>query len=513
MLVTLLGAGPGDPGLLTLNGVEALEKCDVVVFDALANKDFLKFAPDTAEKIYVGKIASNHALSQTEINALLVRKARENGGQRVVRLKGGDPFIFGRGGEEALYLREAGVPFDIVPGISSAVAVPAYAGIPLTHRGLTSSLTILTGHENPEKDKSAINWKALAESGSTLVFVMGMKNLDAIVDCLINAGLAEDTAAAVIYRGTTPAQKAVFAPLCELGGAVRQAGISHPALIVIGKVVTLAPEMSWFVEPPLAGRTIIVTRAREQASELAASLIKLGADVIQFPTIKIKPLEDSGPLDAALDNLQAYRWLVFTSVNGVKFFWDALQKRGLDSRALAGLLIAAIGSGTASALARKGITPDLIPADFIAESLASAIVAAEGGRMENCRVLLPRARQARNALPDTLAAKGAVVDVVPVYETVPDTSGKEEALSLLRANGVDCVTFGSSSTVRNFFASVPVEVLLEHPEIRLAVIGPITANTLAEYGLKASIMPDRHDMPGFIASIAEYFSTGNLENG
>lgn len=513
MLVTLLGAGPGDPGLLTLNGAKALEKCDVVVYDALANREFLKFVPEKAERIYVGKIASDHALPQREINALLVEKARENGGQRVVRLKGGDPFIFGRGGEEALYLKEAGVPFEIIPGVSSAIAVPAYAGIPLTHRGCTSSLTILTGHENPEKDKSAINWKALAESGSTLVFVMGMKNLASIVERLINAGLAEETAAAVIYRGTTPSQKAVFAALRDLPQAVCEAGISHPALIVVGKVVELAPEMTWFVTPPLAGRTIIVTRAREQASELAAALTQLGADVIQFPTIKISPVQCGDALDAALDNLSAYKWLAFTSVNGVKFFWEGLERRGLDSRALAKLSIAAIGSGTASALERKGIRPDLMPEEFVAESLASAIVAAEGDNLRHCRILLPRAAQARNALPDMLAAKGAVVDVLPVYETLPSDAGKEEVLELLRGNRIACVTFGSSSTVRNFLDVVPVDLLLEHPETRLAAIGPITASTIAEYGLKTSIMPERHDMPAFVSAIAGHFAWEAKNNG
>lgn len=513
MLVTLLGAGPGDPGLLTIKGVDALKKCDVVVYDALANRDFLRFAPEKAEKIYVGKIASNHALAQMEINALLVEKARENGGQRVVRLKGGDPFIFGRGGEEALYLKDAGVPFEIIPGISSAIAVPAYAGIPLTHRGCTSSLTILTGHENPEKDKTAINWKSLAESGSTLVFVMGMKNLNSIVERLISAGLSGETEAAVIYRGTTPEQKSVFSPLRELPEAVEKAGLSHPALIVIGKVVGLAPEMAWFVRPPLAGRTIIVTRAREQASELAAALATLGAEVIQFPTIKIAPVQDKAPLEAALANLDAYKWLVFTSVNGVKFFWEGLERHGLDSRRLAKLAIAAIGSGTAAALGRKGIKPDLLPKDFVAESLASAIIEAEGGRLENCRVLLPRAKQARNVLPDMLAAKGAVVDVAPVYETLPSEEGKEEVLELLATNAVDCVTFGSSSTVRNFLDAVPVGLLLEHPETRLAAIGPVTANAIAAYGLKTSILPKRHDMPAFVAAIAGYFTGGEQENG
>lgn len=341
MKVYLLGAGPGDPGLLTLKARDALAAADVVVYDALANDSLLGHARPDAELIYVGKVAGNHALPQHEINALLVRKAKE--GNIVARLKGGDPYIFGRGGEEAEELLAAGVPFEEVPGISSTIAAPAYAGIPLTHRDFASSVTIITGHENPDKPGSVHNWQALARSASTLVFVMGMKNLPDIARNLLDAGLDPRTPAALIYRGTTPRQRSLVATLRELPQAAVDAHFTNPSVIVVGKVASLHDKLNWFEQKPLLGKSIVVTRAREQASSLARSLSGLGAEVIQCPTIEIRALPDYAELDAAVARLADYGWLIFTSVNGVRHFWQRLEAAGKDSRALGACKVAAIG--------------------------------------------------------------------------------------------------------------------------------------------------------------------------
>ena len=339
MKVYLIGAGPGDAGLLTLKGRDALACADVVVYDALANDSLLGHARPDAERIYVGKVAGNHALPQHEINALLVRKAKE--GKVVARLKGGDPYIFGRGGEEAEELLAAGVPFEEVPGISSTIAAPAYAGIPLTHRNFASSVTIITGHENPDKPGSVHNWKALAASASTLVFVMGMKNLPDIARHLLDAGMDPDTPAALVYRGTTPYQRSLVATISTLPQAAVDNKFSNPSVIVVGKVCSLHDQLGWFEQRPLYGRSIVVTRAREQASGLAQSLTELGANVIQCPTIEISPLADYSELDAAVARLAEYGWIIFNSVNGVRHFWKRLAACGRDSRAIGQCKVAA----------------------------------------------------------------------------------------------------------------------------------------------------------------------------
>ena len=341
MKVYLIGAGPGDAGLLTLKGRDALACADVVIYDALANDSLLGHARPDAERIYVGKVAGNHALPQHEINALLVRKAKE--GKVVARLKGGDPYIFGRGGEEAEELLAAGVPFEEVPGISSTIAAPAYAGIPLTHRNFASSVTIITGHENPDKPGSVHNWKALAASASTLVFVMGMKNLPDIARHLLDAGMDPDTPAALVYRGTTPYQRSLVATISTLPQAAVDNKFSNPSVIVVGKGCSLHDQLGWFEQRPLYGRSIVVTRAREQASGLAQSLTELGANVIQCPTIEISPLADYSELDAAVARLAEYGWIIFTSVNGVRYFWKRLATCGRDSRAIGQCKVAALG--------------------------------------------------------------------------------------------------------------------------------------------------------------------------
>lgn len=509
MKVTLVGAGPGDPGLLTLRGRDAMAQADVIVYDALANTSLLGHARPGAELIYVGKIADQHALPQEEINALLVEKARM--GRNVVRLKGGDPYIFGRGGEEGEYITACGIDFEEVPGISSAVAAPAYAGIPLTHRDFVSAVTIITGHEKPGKENSAHNWHSYAASGSTLVFLMGVKNLPHICSSLLVAGMAADMPAAIIYRGTTPEQRTLVSTVERLPADAAAAGFTNPSVIVVGRTVALRERLDWFSGKPLLGRTIVVTRAREQASSIARELTDLGARVIQCPSIAIRPVSDYSVCDAAIAHLRDYSWVVFTSVNGVKYFWRRLQKAGLDSRALSGIKIAAIGPATAAAVAEHGVNADLLPPTYVAESVAQAMKEQMGEDLTGQRVLLPRAVKARSALPDELTGAGAVVDVAPIYETVPDTSESVNVRRVLQDGALSCVTFGSSSTVENFLGMVSAEELKAHPEVLLAAIGPVTAATLTKYGLVPQIQPAEFTIPGMIKAIVEYYNPGSRQ--
>lgn len=498
MKVYLIGAGPGDPGLLTLKGKAALEAADVVVYDALANDALLAHARPDAELIYVGKVAGDHALPQDGINRLIVDKAKE--GKVVARLKGGDPYIFGRGGEEAEELLEAGVPFEEVPGISSTIAGPAYAGIPLTHRAFASSVTLITGHEDPTKPGSVHNWDALARSASTLVFVMGMKNLPEISKNLIAAGLAADTPAALVHRATTARHRSLVATLAELPAEAVKQGFTNPSVIVVGGVVSLHDKLNWFEHKPLLGKGVVVTRAREQASGLAALLTELGAEVIQFPTIDIHELPDYSAVDAAIADLKSYHWLVFTSVNGVKHFWRRLAVAGQDSRALCSLKVAAIGPATADALRHRGISPDFIPEKYVAEGVVEGMLALG---MAGQRVLLPRALEAREVLPDELRKAGAQVDVLPVYETRPAGARKDMVLERLAEGRIHCVTFGSSSTVENFLSLIPAETLKSHPEVKLAAIGPITARTLARNDLPCHIQPEDYTIPALVEALKE----------
>ncbi len=501
MKVYLIGAGPGDMGLLTLKGKAILEKADVIVYDALANAGMLNFARPDAELIYVGKRANNHALPQDGINALIIEKAKE--GKIVARLKGGDPYIFGRGGEEAEELLEAGVPFEEVPGISSTIAGPAYAGIPLTHRSFASSVTLITGHENPDKPGSVHNWDALAKSASTLVFVMGMKNLPEITKNLIAAGMDKNTPAALVHWGTTAHHRSLVATLETLYEESQKQGFTNPSVIVVGHVVSLRDKLNWFEQKPLLGKGIVVTRAREQASGLAHSLAELGAHVIQFPTIEIHELEDFTEVDARIKDLNSYQWLVFTSVNGVKHFWKRLHKHGLDSRAIFGKKVAAIGPATADILRERGIEPDFIPARYVAEGVVEGMLALG---MQGQKILLPRAAEAREVLPEALREAGATVDVLSMYETKPAGVRKDEVLEELAAGRLHCVTFGSSSTVDNFLSLVDIETLKKHPEVQLAAIGPITAKTLEKHGLPCHIQPEDYTIPALVDTLVEKFS-------
>lgn len=499
MKVYLIGAGPGDPGLFTLKGKAALHEADVVIYDALANDDLLTHARPEAERIYVGKVAGDHALSQCQINALIIAKAKE--GKIVARLKGGDPYIFGRGGEEAEELLEAKVPFEEIPGISSTIAGPAYAGIPLTHRSFASSVTLITGHEDPTKPGSLHNWEALARSASTLVFVMGMKNLPEISKNLIAAGLHRSTLAALVHRATTARHRSLVATLADLPARAVAEGFENPSVIVVGGVVSLHDKLNWFEQKPLLGKGIVVTRAREQASSLAALLADLGADVLQFPTIDIHPLDNYGPVDASIATLSTWHWLVFTSVNGVKHFWRRLAHAHLDTRALHGLKVAAIGPATANALRDRGVAPDFIPTAYVAEGVVQGMLALG---MAGQRILLPRAREARDVLPHELRKAGAQVDVLPVYETRPAESRKDEVMERLAERRIHCVTFGSSSTVDNFLSLVSAETLRAHPEVKLAAIGPITAQTLEKHGLPCHIQPNEYTIPALVDALREH---------
>jgi uroporphyrinogen III methyltransferase / synthase len=500
-MVFLVGAGPGDPGLFTLRGKEVLSLAEVVIYDYLANQELLQFAPADAERIYVGKKGGDHTLSQDGINRLLVEKGRNH---VVVRLKGGDPFVFGRGAEEAEDLVTAGIPFEVVPGVTAAVAVPAYAGIPLSHRDFTASIGFVTGHERDDKETSNIAWDKLATGIGTLVLFMGVKNLPDISRNLIAHGRSPETPVAVIRWGTTAQQQTVVGTLATIAAEVATVGLKPPAIIVVGEVVRLRERLNWFEDKPLFGRTVVVTRAREQASDFKALLTQLGAQCIEFPTIAIQPPPSWDPLDRAISHLDTYDWVIFTSVNGVAHFMDRLLKLGGDIRDLKGTRLAAIGPKTAEALECRGLRLDLVPGEYRAEAILEAMgVDAVRGR----RVLLPRALEARDILPDTLRQWGAQVDVVAAYQTVlPDHEGAR-VLAKLRAGEIDCVTFTSSSTVTNFLRMFPQdEIMSALAGTTIACIGPITGETAQKQGLTVAIMPSEYTIPGLAAAICNHYS-------
>jgi uroporphyrinogen III methyltransferase/synthase len=503
-MVYLVGAGPGDPGLITVKGLEVLRRADVVVYDQLANPELLREAPAGAELIYVGKKAGAHALPQGGINELLVQKARA--GLTVVRLKGGDPFVFGRGGEEAEELAAAGIPFEVVPGVTAAVAVPAYAGIPVTHRRYTTLVTFITGHEDPAKAASTIPWAALGPNPGTLVFLMGVKNLAENCRRLVSAGRAPETPAAVIQAGTTLAQRTVVGTLATIAARAREADLSPPAVLVVGGVVELAGPLTWWEKRPLWGKTVVVTRSREQASRLVEVLAAAGARCLEVPTIEIVPPADFAPLDAALARLPQYDWVIFTSANGVQAFMDRLFVKGLDVRALGGVKIAVIGPATAQALKDYSLAAEVVPDTFQAEGLL-AVMAPQVS--PGTRILLARAEQAREVLPDGLARLGAEVEVVPVYRARPPRSVPPEIAGELKAGRVDLLTFTSSATVRNFAGLVGQERFQElAAKAAVASIGPITTATLKEYGLTPQIEPTAYTIPALAAAIIDYFGKG-----
>ncbi len=497
-IVYLVGAGPGDPGLVTVKAKELIEIADVIVYDYLAPKQCLAWARPDAEIIYVGKKGGDHTLPQEEINALLVEKGRQDD-TVIVRLKGGDPYIFGRGAEEAEELIEAGVPFEVVPGVTSAVAGPAYAGIPLTHRKYASSVSFITGHEDPTKESSAHNWPALAASASTLVFFMGVKNLPHITSKLMEAGMRPDMPCALVHWGTTCRQRSFTSTIEKVPAEAQALGYKAPSLFVVGEVCTLKPKLDWFEERPLLGKGVVVTRAREQASDLSFLLGELGACVFEFPTISVEKLDDESALEQAVLSLARYDWIVFTSVNGVSFFFDKLFEVGLDARVLGGCQLAAIGPATAERLMELGLTPDFVPEKYVAESVVEGLIARGAAGK---KVLIPRALAAREVLPEELRKAGATVDVVPVYRTSLAQNDPSEVLAALDEKTIDYMTFTSSSTVDNFFSLIPAETFKARAGgVRLAAIGPVTANTLKKHGFTADVEPFEYTIPGLVTAL------------
>ncbi len=499
--VYLVGAGPGDPGLISVRGLECLRKAEVIVYDRLLDSRLLDSASPAAERIYVGKAAGQHTRPQEEINRLLVARAEE--GRTVVRLKGGDPFVLGRGGEEAEALARNGLPFEVVPGITSATAVPAYAGIPVTHRGLASSFAVITGHEEPGKGASGIDWQKLATGVDTLVILMGVKNLAEIAARLTAAGRPADTPAALIREGTGPGQETVVGTLNDIAARAKDRGITPPAVLVVGKVVNLRDRLRWYDNRPLFGKRVLVTRARHQTSVLSRLLAERGAEPVELPAIDIHPVSDTGELDRAVRDMN-YDWILFTSVNGVAAFWECLNRAGKDSRALGGVQVGAIGPATAGALTAKGIVPDYVPETYTTQGVLAGLAERNiAGR----RFLLPRADLADREMVRGLRSLGAGVDEVVAYHTVPAAESIREAREMLASGAIDVITFTSSSTVGNLMAAFEGETLSAN-RTKVACIGPKTAEAAAAAGLKVDILAREQTVPGLVAAIEDYYKEG-----
>ena len=500
--VYLVGAGPGDPELITLKGLECIKNADVIIYDYLASPGLLKHAREHAEIIYVGKKGGDHTLSQDRINALIAEKAQK--GFTVARLKGGDPFIFGRGGEEAEVLIDARIPFEIIPGVTSAIAAPAYAGIPLTHRKFTSTIAFVTGHEDSTKAESNIDWAALAKGIGTIVFLMGVKNLPHITNRLMHHGMPPDTPVALVRWGTTPKQTTVSGTLDTIVERTKAAGLKPPAIIVVGHVVKLREKMRWFETRPLMGQCIVVTRAREQASDLVKRLSDLGAECLECPTIKVSPPQDVKPLDRAMENLSSYDWLIFTSVNGVNFFFERLFQKNKDVRALKDIHTAVIGPATEKRLFDFGLKSDIVPESYRAESVVKAFA---GKDVTGRKILLPRAKEARPVLPLELKKMGAVVDEVTAYCTHAVKDNTDVLSARLKERSIDMITFTSSSTVKNFRALFPNEDLKDLMRgVTIASIGPVTADTARDLGFDVHIIAESYTIPGLCQAILTHFS-------
>ncbi len=506
--VYLVGAGPGDPGLLTVKGAQALAEADVVVYDRLLDPSLVALAPASAQRVFVGKERGRQALTQSEINDLLV--AEGLAGKTVVRLKGGDPFVFGRGGEEALALAAAGVPFVVVPGVTSAVAAAAYAGIPVTHRGVSTSVTIVTGSEDPSKGETSTDWAALAKTGGTLVTLMGWAALPGIVETLQANGVAADTPAALVQWGTWTRQRTVTGTLADIAEKGKTAGIGAPVIAIIGPVARLRDEIGWFDRRPLWGKRVLVTRSRTQASRLIELLAELGAAPIELPSIEIGPLGDYGELDAALTETAGVpgRWVIFTSVNSVEYVWERLRATGQDARHFAGATIGAIGPATARALRERGIEPDFIPKRSVSEEVIAELSSLDWtGRL----ALLPGSAIGRDALAVGLTGLGADARRVPAYRNVRP-EGIEERARQAFERGVDVITFTSSSTVRNLLDILGDDRhLLDDSTI--ACIGPITAATATELGLSVDIIAAEHNVEGLAAALADHYAANHLAGG
>ena len=496
--VYLVGAGPGDPGLVTLRAKECIENADAIIYDHLANPETLGWARDDAEITYVGKTPGESRSNQNEINALLIKKAHE--GKQVVRLKGGDPFVFGRGAEEAQAIAEAGIPFEVVPGITSSIAGPAFAGIPVTHRAHNSHVTFFTGHENPAKTESAIDYAALAKLGGTQVMLMGVERLGSITSEMLKHGVRGDLPVALVRWATTGQQETLTGTLGDIAQKVVTNAFAAPAVAVFGEVVTLRDKLNWYEKRPLLGKRIVVTRTRKQASVLSSKLRSLGADIIELPTIRIGPPTDLREFAELVQDAHMYDWIVFTSANGVEAFFNIFFKLYDDAREIGGARIAAIGPATAQRVKDFHLHVDLQPKEFVAEDVVREFK--KQGSIENLNILLVRAEKARNVLPKGLSGLGAIVDEAFAYRTVPETRDTNGARAQLAKDGADLITFTSSSTVENFLS-----LGLPWPKgMQVASIGPITSQTARDNGLKVEVEAKRHDIDGLVEAIGAFFA-------
>lgn len=494
--VYLVGAGPGDPKLITLRGLETIKLADCIVYDRLASPRLLAHAKPDVELIYCGKLPDRHTLTQEEINQVLVEKALE--GKVVTRLKGGDPSIFGRVGEEAEELVKHDIPFEIVPGITSGIAAPAYAGIPVTHRDFNSSIAIVTGHERPEKTESSINWEKLATAVETIIFYMGVGNLPFIREQLMKYGRSPQTPVALVRWGTTVQQETLVGTLEDIVEKREAAGLTNPAIIVVGEVVKLRERLQWFEKKPLFGKRILVTRARSQASGLSEQIAELGGEAYEFPLVKMLPPRESQPLDDALAKLGSFDWVMFTSVNGVAFFFKRLRELKVDIRTMKAK-IAAVGPKTAEALEEKGLTVTVLPGEFRAEGLLNSL---QGQLHAGEKVLLPRADIARETLPRELSNLGLEVTEVDTYDTVIDAGNVEETIELLQEKAIQMITFTSSSTVKNFVQAMEGQDLAQLlAGVQIACIGPITADTAKKLGLTVDLVANDSTIQGLVDCI------------
>jgi uroporphyrinogen III methyltransferase/synthase len=511
-MVYLVGAGPGDPGLITIRGKQLLEGAEVLIYDYLASRKLLKYVPRDAEFIYAGKRGGGkHTHTQDEINQMLIDRAMS--GKKVIRLKGGDPFIFGRGGEEIEELVKAGIPFEVVPGVTSATAAATYAGIPITHRQYTSTVAFVTGHEDPTKADSNIAWDKLATGVGTIVVYMGIKNLQSITEKIIRYGRDPHTPVAVVRWASTSEQRTVVGNLENIAEIVRKNDIKPPSLVVIGEVVNLRETINWYEKRPLFSKRVVVTRTRDQASELVNLLENFGAECIEYPMIALEPVASYEILDRALAEIETYHWLLFTSINAVDYFFKRLFEMGKDVRDLKGPKIAAVGRVTAEALLSRGIRPDLLPQEFTGDGLAESLA---GKGVRDLRILIPRALKARETLPEALGRVGAEVTVAPVYQNVLPTNNageqlQEELRRALQEKSVDMVTFTSSSTVKNFVRlldiTTPDEMQKLMSGVAVATIGPITAKTAEQFGLHVDVQPSEYTIPDLVESIVMYFTS------
>jgi uroporphyrinogen III methyltransferase / synthase len=497
--VYLVGAGPGDPDLLTLRAAELLRRADAVVYDALVPPAVLDLCPGDTDRIYVGKRGGRPSASKREIARMLADLAREH--LVVVRLKAGDPFIFGRGGEEALELAAAEIPFEIVPGLTAGTAAAAYAGIPVTHVGLASTVTLVTGNDEGESGAGGIDWEALACRGGTIVIYMGVARLERNLERLRLAGLSPRTRAAVVEWGTHPRQRTVVGTLADLPARARDAGIGAPAVVVVGEVVGLRERLRWYERRPLFGKRVVVTRARAQAAELVGKLRTAGAEVVPFATIRIVPPDDRSPLLRAAGAVDGYDWLVLTSVNSVSAFWSALREVGRDTRSLAGVSICAIGPATAAAIELEGARADLMPREFHSGSLTRAM--SEEVDLVGARVLLPQGDSARPVIAAALGEAGAEVDVVTAYRNVPDLAEAQRMRQRTIRGEIDVVTFTSGSTVRNFLDAVGPDL----GSARIASIGPATSAVARELGLPVDVEATEHTIPGLVDALVRYYAS------